>query len=87
MTRTLITGTRLRDLRGQRPQRDAIAIPDYVRCSKQVNVVTTSTTRLINPHAYQPTEWRANWPPQPSRARCRCTRQGSSRASPPTTYP
>jgi hypothetical protein len=41
------------------PERDAIAIPDYVRLLEAgINVVTTSTTRLVNPHAYQPTEWR-----------------------------
>jgi hypothetical protein len=26
--------------------------------SAGINVVTTSTTRLVNPHAYEPTEWR-----------------------------
>ncbi|GAB3017771.1 NAD(P)H-dependent amine dehydrogenase family protein [Mycobacterium bourgelatii] len=41
------------------PERDALAIPDYVRLLQAgINVVTTSTTRLVNPHAYQPTEWR-----------------------------
>jgi len=41
------------------PERDAIAIPDYVRLlSAGINVVTTSTTRLVNPHAYEPAEWR-----------------------------
>src|ERR1700759_2969119 len=41
------------------PERDALAIPDYVRLLESgINVVTTSTTRLVNPHAYQPTEWR-----------------------------
>src|SRR5258705_856431 len=41
------------------PERDALAIPDYVKLlSAGINVVTTSTTRLVNPHAYQPAEWR-----------------------------
>jgi len=41
------------------PERDALAIPDYVRLLEAgINVVTTSTTRLVNPHAYQPAEWR-----------------------------
>jgi 2,4-diaminopentanoate dehydrogenase len=41
------------------PERDALAIPDYVKLlSAGINVVTTSTTRLVNPHAYEPTEWR-----------------------------
>src|SRR5258708_31945815 len=42
------------------PERDALAIPDYVKLlSAGINVVTTSTTRLVNPHAYEPAEWRA----------------------------
>lgn len=41
------------------PERDALAIPDYVKLLEAgLNVVTTSTTRLVNPHAYTPTEWR-----------------------------
>jgi 2,4-diaminopentanoate dehydrogenase len=41
------------------PERDALAVPDYVKLlSAGVNVVTTSTTRLVNPHAYEPAEWR-----------------------------
>ncbi len=41
------------------PQRDAIAIPDYVRFLEAgINVVTTSTTRLVNPFAYEPATWR-----------------------------
>src|ERR1700758_125074 len=41
------------------PERDALAIPDYLKLLESgINVVTTSTTRLVNPHAYQPTEWR-----------------------------
>jgi hypothetical protein len=41
------------------PERDAIAIPDYVRLlSAGINVVTTSTTRLVNPVAYEPSTWR-----------------------------
>lgn len=41
------------------PERDALAVPDYVRFLEAgVNVVTTSTTRLVNPHAYEPAEWR-----------------------------
>ena len=41
------------------PERDALAIPDYVKLlSAGINVVTTSTTRLVNPHAYEPVEWR-----------------------------
>src|ERR1044072_3004317 len=32
------------------PERDALAVPDYVKLlSAGVNVVTTSTTRLVNP--------------------------------------
>ena len=34
-------------------------IPDYVKLlNAGINVVTTSTTRLVNPHAYEPAEWR-----------------------------
>lgn len=41
------------------PERDALAIPDYAKLlSAGINVVTTSTTRLVNPHAYEPAEWR-----------------------------
>lgn len=41
------------------PERDALAIPDYVTLLEAgINVVTTSTTRLVNPHAYEPVEWR-----------------------------
>jgi hypothetical protein len=41
------------------PERDALAIPDYVKLlSAGINVVTTSTTRLVNPHTYEPAEWR-----------------------------
>jgi len=41
------------------PERDALAIPDYVKLLRAgINVVTTSTTRLVNPHAYEPVEWR-----------------------------
>src|SRR5581483_2878176 len=41
------------------PERDALAIPDYVRLLEAgINVVTTSTTRLINPSAYEPSQWR-----------------------------
>jgi 2,4-diaminopentanoate dehydrogenase len=41
------------------PERDALAIPDYVKLLEAgINVVTTSTTRLVNPHAYEPREWR-----------------------------
>ena len=41
------------------PERDAGHIPDYVKLlSAGINVVTTSTTRLVNPHAYEPAEWR-----------------------------
>src|ERR1700752_1499912 len=41
------------------PERDALAIPDYVKLLEAgINVVTTSTTRLVNPHAYEPPERR-----------------------------
>jgi hypothetical protein len=41
------------------PERDAGAVPDYVKLlSAGINVVTTSTTRLVNPDAYEPAEWR-----------------------------
>lgn len=41
------------------PERDALAVPDYVTMlNAGVNVVTTSTTRLVNPHVYEPSEWR-----------------------------
>jgi hypothetical protein len=41
------------------PERDAHAVPDYVKLlGAGINVVTTSTTRLVNPHAYEPAEWR-----------------------------
>lgn len=40
------------------PERDALAVPDYVKLlSAGINVVTSSTTRLVNPHAYEPVEW------------------------------
>lgn len=68
------------------PERDALAIPDYVKLLEAgINVVTTSTTRLVNPHAYEPAEWRDQLVAAAKRARHRCTRPGSSRASPPTT--
>ena len=41
------------------PERDALAVRDYVKLLEAgINVVTTSTTRLVNPHAYEPAEWR-----------------------------
>jgi 2,4-diaminopentanoate dehydrogenase len=41
------------------PQRDAAAVPDYVRLLEAgINVVTTSSTRLIYPPAYEPAQWR-----------------------------
>jgi len=41
------------------PERDALAVPDYVTLlNAGINVVTTSTTRLVNPQAYEPAEWR-----------------------------
>src|ERR1700728_3528689 len=41
------------------PERDALAIPDYVRLLEAgINVVTTNTTRLVNSHAHEPAEWR-----------------------------
>ena len=41
------------------PERDALAIPDYVKLLEAgINVVTTSTTHLVNPPAYEPAEWR-----------------------------
>jgi 2,4-diaminopentanoate dehydrogenase len=41
------------------PERDALAIPDYVKLLEAgINVVTTSTTRLVNPHVYEPAQWR-----------------------------
>jgi len=41
------------------PERDALAIPDYITLLEAgINVVTTSTTRLVNPRAYEPAEWR-----------------------------
>jgi hypothetical protein len=41
------------------PERDALAIPDYVKLLEAgINVVTTSTTRLVNPHLYEPAQWR-----------------------------
>lgn len=41
------------------PERDALAIPDYVKLlSAGINVVTTSTTHLVNPRAYEPAQWR-----------------------------
>ena len=43
----------------QGPQRDAAAMPDYVRFLEAgVNVVTATTTRLVYPPAFDP-EWRA----------------------------
>lgn len=40
-------------------ERDALAIPDYAKLLEAgINVVTTSTTRMVNPHAYEPAEWR-----------------------------
>lgn len=41
------------------PQRDAGAVPDYLRLlAAGVNVVSTSTTSLIHPSSYFATEWR-----------------------------
>src|ERR1700737_1013775 len=41
------------------PERDALAIPDYVKLLEAgINVVTTSPTRLGNPHDNEPAEWR-----------------------------
>src|SRR6201998_44442 len=41
------------------PERDALAIPDYVKLLEAgINVVHTSTTRLVNPPAYEPAQWR-----------------------------
>ncbi|ORA13435.1 hypothetical protein BST14_15435 [Mycobacterium arosiense ATCC BAA-1401 = DSM 45069] len=34
------------------PGRDALAIPHVKLLEAGINVVTTSTTRLVNPHAY-----------------------------------
>ena len=58
------------------PERDAIAIPDYVRLLEAgINVVTTSTTRLVNPHAYEPAEWRDQLVAAAKQGRRRCTRR------------
>ena len=41
------------------PERDALAVPDYLKLLEAgINVVTTSTTHLVNPAAYEPAEWR-----------------------------
>src|ERR1700753_1375407 len=41
------------------PERDALAIPDYVKLLEAgLNGFTTSTHRPGNPHAYEPAEWR-----------------------------
>ncbi len=41
------------------PQRDAGAVPDYLKLlSAGINVVSTSTTSLIYPPSYFATEWR-----------------------------
>ena len=41
------------------PERDAAAVPDYVRLLEAgINVVTTSTNRLIYPAAFEPEQWR-----------------------------
>jgi hypothetical protein len=69
------------------PERDALAIPDYVKLLEAgINVVTTSTTRLVNPHLYEPAEWRDQLVAAATRGRCRCMRRVSSQVSPPTTY-
>ena len=51
---------RLRDLRGERPRARRPGDPRLRQAPRApgINVVTTSTTRLINPHAYEPAEWR-----------------------------
>ena len=68
------------------PERDALAIPDYVKLlSAGINVVTTSTTRLVNPHAYSPPNGGINSPSPRRKARRRCMRQASNRGSPRTT--
>lgn len=41
------------------PERDAAAVPDYVRLLEAgINVVSTSTNRLIHPASFEPEAWR-----------------------------
>ena len=41
------------------PERDAAAVPDYVRLLEAgINVVTTTVNRLIYPEAFEPEAWR-----------------------------
>lgn len=41
------------------PERDAGAMPDYIRLLEAgINVVTTTTNRLIYPPAFEPEAWR-----------------------------
>jgi hypothetical protein len=62
------------------PERDALAIPDYVKLlAAGINVVTTSTTRLVNPHAYEPAEWSRPSPPTTYLWCCRRSRRRSRR--------
>ena len=68
------------------PDRDAAAIPDYVRFLEAgINVVTTSTTHLINPVAYEPKEWRDQLADAAKKGQASLYASGSSPASRPTT--
>lgn len=68
------------------PERDALAIPDYVRLLEAgINVVTTSTPAWSTHTPTSPRSGATSWSPRPRGARCRCPPPGLSRASPPTT--
>ena len=70
------------------PDRDAGAIPDYLRLLEAgINVVSTSSTSLVYPPAYYSPEWRDQLERPPRRATRRSTRRASSPASAPTSWP
>ena len=67
------------------PERDALAIPDYVKLlNAGINVVTTSTTRWSTHTPTSPRNGGTNWSPPPKRGRPRCTRRASNPVSPQT---
>ena len=70
------------------PDRDAAAVPDYVRLLEAgINVVTTSSTRLIYPPAFDPTMRDQLERRRPKPAARRSTPRGSSPASCSTSCP
>jgi hypothetical protein len=66
------------------PQRDAGAIPDYLKLlAAGINVVSTSTTSLVYPRRTLPPSGATNSRPRPTPVEHRSTHRASSRDSPP----